>query len=175
MSDDAQALTTPAVSTPAPTSPVAAMPEGYIQPDLDDHFDANEDYQSGVESATTSITSSIFEYQYENGRRYHAYKAGTYSIPNDEIEQERFVGADLSTASLLGLALSSCVGWTSCITSTTCFSVESFISLRWRRTRYNGYSTSAQELESGPLKWQNNSPKLRSLELICLLSNPAGK
>ena len=35
------------------------------------------------------MTSSILNYQYENGRRYHAYRAGQYLLPNDETEQER--------------------------------------------------------------------------------------
>jgi ubiquinone/menaquinone biosynthesis C-methylase UbiE len=38
---------------------------------------------------TASVRSSIFEYNYENGRRYHAYKEGAYFMPNDEPEQER--------------------------------------------------------------------------------------
>jgi trans-aconitate methyltransferase len=38
---------------------------------------------------TVSLTSSILNYTYENGRRYHAYKAGNYPIPNDEREQDR--------------------------------------------------------------------------------------
>jgi SAM-dependent methyltransferase len=29
------------------------------------------------------------DYEYENGRRYHAYKAGEYVLPNDEAEQNR--------------------------------------------------------------------------------------
>ncbi|KAF8252971.1 S-adenosyl-L-methionine-dependent methyltransferase [Wilcoxina mikolae CBS 423.85] len=36
-----------------------------------------------VESDTTSLSSSIVN------RRYHAYKAGTYALPNDETEQDR--------------------------------------------------------------------------------------
>ncbi|MCJ1339888.1 hypothetical protein MMC09_005180 [Bachmanniomyces sp. S44760] len=36
-----------------------------------------------------SITSSIIDYEFENGRRYHAYKAGHYPIPNDEHELDR--------------------------------------------------------------------------------------
>lgn len=32
---------------------------------------------------------SIFHYQYENGRRYHAYRHGGYVLPNDDMEQER--------------------------------------------------------------------------------------
>merc|ERR1712098_644308 len=38
---------------------------------------------------STSITSSIRNYQYENGRRYHALREGEYLLPNDEREQDR--------------------------------------------------------------------------------------
>ena len=52
--------------------------------------DSVSDYDSdSVSSDLTSVSSSIFEYQYENGRRYHAYRAGRYMLPNDEKEQER--------------------------------------------------------------------------------------
>jgi hypothetical protein len=40
-------------------------------------------------SETTSLTSSITAYRYENGRRYHAYKAGEYWGPNDEQQNEQ--------------------------------------------------------------------------------------
>ncbi|KAF4846546.1 Secondary metabolism regulator LAE1 [Colletotrichum siamense] len=53
----------------------------------DDHDSA---YGSDAGSAyTSSITSSIYHYQYENGRRYHAYREGQYVLPNDDQEQER--------------------------------------------------------------------------------------
>lgn len=60
-----------------------------------------------INSDLTSITSSVYNYQYENGRRYHAYRQGNYVrtsrscylstklftvskvLPNDEQEQER--------------------------------------------------------------------------------------
>lgn len=42
-----------------------------------------------METDTRSISSSVFAYQYENGRRYHAYRAGQYLLPNDDVEQER--------------------------------------------------------------------------------------
>ena len=32
-----------------------------------------------------SLTSSVLEYEFENGRRYYAYKAGSYPLPNDEV------------------------------------------------------------------------------------------
>ncbi|MCJ1313077.1 hypothetical protein MMC25_006754 [Agyrium rufum] len=38
---------------------------------------------------SASITSSILDYEFENGRRYHAYKAGHYPLPNDESELDR--------------------------------------------------------------------------------------
>ncbi|KAI5812275.1 S-adenosyl-L-methionine-dependent methyltransferase [Pyronema omphalodes] len=48
-------------------------------------------YEStGYDTSTASLTSSIQEYVFENGRRYHAYY-GTdkYIQPTDEIEQDR--------------------------------------------------------------------------------------
>ncbi|KAK4224498.1 S-adenosyl-L-methionine-dependent methyltransferase [Podospora fimiseda] len=56
----------------------------------DDRSDADSAYVSiGGSSRTGSITSSITNYVYENGRRYHAYRSGQYVLPNDEDEQER--------------------------------------------------------------------------------------
>jgi hypothetical protein len=65
------------------------MTEVHIEVDLEETSD--EDYQSGGESSTASLSSTIFSYEYENGRRYHAYKAGAYALPNDETEQDRLV------------------------------------------------------------------------------------
>ncbi|KAJ5147576.1 hypothetical protein N7526_000928 [Penicillium atrosanguineum] len=36
-----------------------------------------------------SLSSSVLEYEYENGRRYHSNRAGNYMMPNDEEEQDR--------------------------------------------------------------------------------------
>ncbi|OCL06650.1 S-adenosyl-L-methionine-dependent methyltransferase [Glonium stellatum] len=36
-----------------------------------------------------SVTPSVFEFRYENGRRYHAYADGKYPVPNDEVEKDR--------------------------------------------------------------------------------------
>jgi SAM-dependent methyltransferase len=38
---------------------------------------------------STSINSSLLNFKYENGRRYHAYRGGAYPLPNDEREQDR--------------------------------------------------------------------------------------
>ena len=40
-------------------------------------------------SYSTSLASSILNYPYENGRRYHAYRNGKYLLPNDDQEQDR--------------------------------------------------------------------------------------
>jgi hypothetical protein len=39
--------------------------------------------------ASTSISSSVRDYAFEHGRRYHKYQEGRYLFPNDESEQER--------------------------------------------------------------------------------------
>ncbi|KAG5815068.1 hypothetical protein H9Q74_011915, partial [Fusarium xylarioides] len=52
--------------------------------------DADSTYGSDRGSVyTASATSSIYDYQYENGRRYHAFREGQYVLPNDDQEQQR--------------------------------------------------------------------------------------
>lgn len=43
----------------------------------------------GFSAASTSAESSVRDYLYENGRRYHAFRDGHYNFPNDDVEQER--------------------------------------------------------------------------------------
>lgn len=40
-------------------------------------------------SASTSLSSSVRDYAFENGRRYHKFREGTYNFPNDDSEQDR--------------------------------------------------------------------------------------
>jgi hypothetical protein len=40
-------------------------------------------------SASSSLKSSIRNYAFENGRRYHKFREGAYNFPNDETEQDR--------------------------------------------------------------------------------------
>ena len=61
-----------------------------VQSTIDETDDA--DSTLGSENASlrsTSVTSSVYDYKYENGRRYHAYREGRYLLPNDETEQDR--------------------------------------------------------------------------------------
>lgn len=39
--------------------------------------------------ASTSLSSSVQDYLFENGRRYHRFREGRYNFPNDEAEQDR--------------------------------------------------------------------------------------
>ncbi|KAI5838204.1 S-adenosyl-L-methionine-dependent methyltransferase [Morchella snyderi] len=56
-----------------------------------DYGESSDDAASSKYSkySTQSLTTSIYEYRYENGRRYSAMKEGEYTLPNDETEQER--------------------------------------------------------------------------------------
>lgn len=57
----------------------------------EDNYEADSTYQATtVNSDLTSISSSVVQYVYENGRRYASERtAANYYLPNDEIEQER--------------------------------------------------------------------------------------
>ncbi|KAI5796435.1 S-adenosyl-L-methionine-dependent methyltransferase [Geopyxis carbonaria] len=58
-----------------------------IEADLD--AGTSSDYGSSLASETASLSSSIVDYVYENGRRYHRLSEGKYTLPNDETEQDR--------------------------------------------------------------------------------------
>ena len=54
--------------------------------------DSDSGIDSGVEDnagSTVSITSTTQEAKEENGRTYHNYHSGKYSLPNDDKEQDR--------------------------------------------------------------------------------------
>ncbi|TGZ82104.1 S-adenosyl-L-methionine-dependent methyltransferase [Ascodesmis nigricans] len=53
-----------------------------------DDVTSNWDEQS-VASSTQSLTGSIMEHVYENGRRYHLKSKEQYLLPSDETEQDR--------------------------------------------------------------------------------------
>ncbi|KFY49237.1 hypothetical protein V496_10163 [Pseudogymnoascus sp. VKM F-4515 (FW-2607)] len=60
-----------------------------INTDEDDSFDSDSALGSDAGSDTTSLTSSVLHYKYENGRTYHAFREGQYIMPNDDKEQDR--------------------------------------------------------------------------------------
>ena len=50
----------------------------------------DEAYGSDTNSnASTSLSSSVRNYLFENGRRYHKFREGSYQFPNDDAEQDR--------------------------------------------------------------------------------------
>jgi len=51
--------------------------------------DGDSAYAEQFSAFTASLTSSVLNYPVEHGRRYHAFRAGVYCMPNDEAEQER--------------------------------------------------------------------------------------
>ncbi len=75
-------------------SPIAED-EGIAAPEPgDDFIEADEESDAGYETdtasaASTSLSSSVRDYAFENGRRYHKFREGAYHFPNDEPEQAR--------------------------------------------------------------------------------------
>ncbi|KAK8017096.1 hypothetical protein PG993_015285 [Apiospora rasikravindrae] len=68
--------------------------EDVIEPADDNHsVDSNEfepeEWDASSSNASTSISSSVYNHTFENGRRYHSYRHGRYPIPNDDLEQSR--------------------------------------------------------------------------------------
>ncbi|KAJ8109272.1 hypothetical protein OPT61_g7585 [Boeremia exigua] len=54
-----------------------------------DSTDSDSAYGEGYSSYTMSATSSVFNFRFENGRRYHGYAEGQYPLPNDDVEMDR--------------------------------------------------------------------------------------
>ncbi|OTB02713.1 hypothetical protein M426DRAFT_193069 [Hypoxylon sp. CI-4A] len=65
----------------------------------DDEFETS-DFDTDSISMFGSVPSTIYRHAYDNGRRYHKYRFGTYPIPNDETEQNR---EDMKHAAILEL------------------------------------------------------------------------
>ncbi|KAG5984481.1 hypothetical protein E4U55_004604 [Claviceps digitariae] len=66
--------------------------EDSIVADNHQEYDNESDggYDSdGFSSGSTSAESSVRDYMFENGRRYHRFREGHYNFPNEDVEQER--------------------------------------------------------------------------------------
>ncbi|KAK2749034.1 methyltransferase domain-containing protein [Colletotrichum kahawae] len=70
----------------APQHPAGAI-EAADEPVDPSEFDPVEWDRSSADSA--SLSSSVLDHEYENGRRYHRFRHGRYPLPNDETEQDR--------------------------------------------------------------------------------------
>lgn len=87
---------TPPVEQQSPRSPTSvSQTEADIvahqaETTIEAGHDSEEGYETDAETrVSTSISSSVRDYAFENGRRYHKFREGTYQFPNDESEQER--------------------------------------------------------------------------------------
>ncbi|KAH0380836.1 S-adenosyl-L-methionine-dependent methyltransferase, partial [Aureobasidium melanogenum] len=63
-----------------------------VQGSSDEDTYSDSGYEESLNSAfssSTSMSSSVRHWDFENGRRYHAYRQGHYLLPNDDAEQER--------------------------------------------------------------------------------------
>lgn len=67
----------------------------------EDEF-APSEYDLEIASTFGSITSTVLRHSFENGRRYHKYRYGTYPIPNDDTEQARDEIKHILTLELTG-------------------------------------------------------------------------
>ncbi|KXH52526.1 TAM domain methyltransferase [Colletotrichum salicis] len=78
-----------AASRPAP--PVSSVAAALIvaEEDPDSSTDGYESGTDGSSNASTSLSLSVRDYEWENKRRYHKFKQGRYLCPNHEPEQDR--------------------------------------------------------------------------------------
>ncbi|GJC84861.1 secondary metabolism regulator LAE1 [Colletotrichum liriopes] len=90
--------TSPTTNPPVPSSGTATAsnaPTGgsaapaAIEVDEGDLTDDAATMDDRISSYSASLTSSVVDYPEEYGRRYHAYRAGSYQFPNDEREMDR--------------------------------------------------------------------------------------
>ncbi|KAE9576802.1 hypothetical protein CGMCC3_g7306 [Colletotrichum fructicola] len=70
------------------TEPATQQAEIEVDEGIADR-DSVTDEQLSISGYTTSVTSSVYDYPTENGRRYHAFRHGTYYGPNDADELDR--------------------------------------------------------------------------------------
>ncbi|KAM7195522.1 Trans-aconitate 2-methyltransferase [Rhypophila sp. PSN 637] len=77
----------PAKEATTTTNPIPTNLQENTESDDDEFLPTGWDATSSY--ASTSLTPSIYQHAYENGRRFHAYKHGRYPIPNDDLEQNR--------------------------------------------------------------------------------------
>ncbi|KZL74106.1 methyltransferase domain-containing protein [Colletotrichum tofieldiae] len=76
----------------APLTSPAASEAGPSALEVDDSAslsDTTSNIDDRISAYTASLSSSVLDYPTENGRRYHAYRSGSYLIPNDESEIDR--------------------------------------------------------------------------------------
>ncbi|KAF2107671.1 S-adenosyl-L-methionine-dependent methyltransferase [Lophiotrema nucula] len=91
MSAPVQSEGGPSTTAPQATTHVEHPDEVQIlEPDTAPQSDSDGDSAfDGHSTASTTLASSVLNYEYSNGRRYHGYRSGSYVLPNDDEEQDR--------------------------------------------------------------------------------------
>ena len=80
------------MSSPAPEAQTGPSHNPPTVLEVDDNDDVGDEAYAtdASESAmTSSVSSSVRAYRQENGRTYHAYRDGSYLMPNDDVESDR--------------------------------------------------------------------------------------
>ncbi|ORY68594.1 S-adenosyl-L-methionine-dependent methyltransferase [Pseudomassariella vexata] len=90
----------PEIDRHTPSNPDSVIEPGDGESVENDEFDPQE-WDDNDSCASISLSSSIYQHTYDNGRRFHAYKHGRYPIPNDEREQSR---EDMKHAMMMEIA-----------------------------------------------------------------------
>jgi hypothetical protein len=85
---------TPAEQAAQDAETDSAVAQAQEEIEIDSGADASSISDAGYEtdslrSASTSLSSSVRDYAFENGRRYHKFREGAYNFPNDDSEQDR--------------------------------------------------------------------------------------
>ncbi|KAL6410877.1 methyltransferase type 11 [Ilyonectria robusta] len=73
------------------TPPADTAQRGLVEVDDNLINDTDSAIDDTFSVYTASLASSVVNYPIEHGRRYHAYRAGRYSRPNDEMEMDRLL------------------------------------------------------------------------------------
>ncbi|KAJ0319148.1 hypothetical protein COL5a_010362 [Colletotrichum fioriniae] len=76
----------------APLETASQSPDAVVEAQDGTDDDDGDGYQSASEresNASTTLASTIRDFNFENKRRYHKFKEGRYAFPNDDAEQER--------------------------------------------------------------------------------------
>ncbi|KAF2463807.1 S-adenosyl-L-methionine-dependent methyltransferase [Lindgomyces ingoldianus] len=76
---------------PAEEQPQMEVPNVGIEAESVEASDSDSAYGDDLESYTTSLKSTVLNYRFENGRRYHGFKdeGAKYFFPNDDEENDR--------------------------------------------------------------------------------------
>ncbi|KAJ5773786.1 hypothetical protein N7457_008682 [Penicillium paradoxum] len=76
----------PSVNTETANTEIPATPGPIVVDNFGD--DSNSEFDDDL-SDLTSLSDSVLDFEYENGRRYCSTRSGGYMMPNDEEEQDR--------------------------------------------------------------------------------------